>query len=632
MLKKLLYLYNDGHNPFPKIHGEGVRFDENMNPVFFADEVITVEDGVIKKTGINEEEALRLNGEFEQINQEHRNRLDYEHGPQTERETLTDLFLNALPDLSPEEIEEIEWRPIEELEEIARLHEVRDKELFSINTNIEETRNTIATKLHGNQIDWLEGQVTDLEKEIKNEKKKIIINNLERTKIKNTLLTDADISSSKFSNDVSKNKVKGINNTSLRTFFDEFFDTIINYNIEDLNSSTVMDVVYKDLTKDIKLNHDNETSFKTFIISKSKLYKEAYEKRNDKNEVELFSKLIEILLKEIYPKDYTSLTNIDEKNNIILNNISTLQEKEKVLQRKIAYVKTAQTMLKEETKEYNDRSQFYKRKEQDIKYKYKPKPVPKLVKPKEPEEPKQQKVKTKKPVDVKPSETDKQLSLLKADAINRIENIEKTMSHNGKDLEKYLSGNGQSILQVITGDKSKVHDNEFNKSIPDQTVVLNNGKHESLRKAVTLDLYNDNNIFEIKNYAEYSIHDLIIPLQETKLEGTGYFVPYYLENGNLYNIELHYTDSKTGESKTKFILPETENGRELHVIYRLKEGLFEFKPLDSQTQHVGIQKVATTTRAGQPLYKFKNTTLQSCKDHHGNPSFNVAPYLQPIKI
>ena len=178
----------------------------------------------------------------------------------------------------------------------------------------------------------------------------------------------------------------------------------------------------------------------------------------------------------------------------------------------------------------------------------------------------------------------------------------------------------------------KPHDNEFNKSIPDQKVVLNNGKLESLRKAVTLDLYNDNNIFEIKNYEKYSINDSIIPLQESKLEGTGYFVPFYLENGNLYNIELQYTDSKTGETKTKFILPETEYGRELHIIYRLKEGLFEFKPLDSKTQLVGIQRVATTTKAGQPLYKFKNTSLESCVDQYGKPSFNVASFLKPIKI
>ena len=65
MLKKLLYLYNDGHIPFPHLGntglgykpqkiGNGVRFDENMNPIYFADIDLT------KENALTEEKAEQL--------------------------------------------------------------------------------------------------------------------------------------------------------------------------------------------------------------------------------------------------------------------------------------------------------------------------------------------------------------------------------------------------------------------------------------------------------------------------------------------------------------------------------------------------------------------------------------------
>lgn len=244
------------------------------------------------------------------------------------------------------------------------------------------------------------------------------------------------------------------------------------------------------------------------------------------------------------------------------------------------------------------------------------------------EEPKK-KSKPKKVKPVKKSEEETQAELLSADVSGRLETIEQTMSSNGKDLEKYLSGNGQTVLHYISGDRSKVHDNEMNEAIPNIKITLTNGKVEDLRKAVTIDLYNDDHAYEIKNYKEYSITDKVIPVQESKLEGTGYFIPYYLKNGNLYNIQLNYTDPKTGKEEQKFILPENPNGRILHLVYRLQDGLYEFKPLE--TQYISLKSTPLKSKDGQPLYMFKGTTLKRCKDHHGNNSFNIQPYLRKIK-
>ena len=250
------------------------------------------------------------------------------------------------------------------------------------------------------------------------------------------------------------------------------------------------------------------------------------------------------------------------------------------------------------------------------------------------EEPKtKSKAKSKKgPKPVAPTEEDKQNELLKSDVIGRIDTIDKKVSTNGKDLEKYLSNQGQTILQYISGDKSKVYDNEMNEAIPNINITLNDGRQESLRKAVTLDLFNHDNIYEIKNYKEYSINDKIIPIQESKLAGTGYFVPLYLSNGKLYNLELNYIDPTTGERSSKLILPENPNGRELHLIYRLSDGIYEFKPLQDKTKYVALQETHNMTKDGQKLYIFKSTTFQPCKDHHGNLSFNIAPYLRKINI
>jgi hypothetical protein len=221
-----------------------------------------------------------------------------------------------------------------------------------------------------------------------------------------------------------------------------------------------------------------------------------------------------------------------------------------------------------------------------------------------------------------------------ADIRMRLEHIE-TLSVNGKDLEEYLSDrdkkNGQIILQNLTQDYSPVKDNHYNNLIPDKKITFNNGTEGTLKEACTVDLYNDNNVFEIKNYKQYSMSSDRIPVQESKITGTGYFHPLYLEDGKLWNIELTYTDNK-GKKKTKYILPDNPNGRDLHLIYRLQDGIYEFKPMIGD--YVKLVRNGKTTPEGKEIWVYDTTKFKRCKDFHDPPndSFDIKPYLRKIKI
>jgi hypothetical protein len=103
----------------------------------------------------------------------------------------------------------------------------------------------------------------------------------------------------------------------------------------------------------------------------------------------------------------------------------------------------------------------------------------------------------------------------------------------------------------------------------------------------------------------------------------------FIFDSNLYNIQLNYIDPKTGKEEQKFILPENPNGRILHLVYRLQDGLYEFKPLE--TQYVSLKQSPVKTKDGKALFMYKGSSFQKCKDHYGNPSFNIQPYLRKIK-
>jgi hypothetical protein len=199
----------------------------------------------------------------------------------------------------------------------------------------------------------------------------------------------------------------------------------------------------------------------------------------------------------------------------------------------------------------------------------------------------------------------------------------------GKKLEDFFTEGGQPILQKFTGDTSKIHDIEKDEIIPDEIVTFNNGKENSLRKACTLDLYNDKFVFEIKNYVNNSIKDNVIPMQPSKFAGTKYFVPTYLEDGRLYSLNLKYDSPITGIQHRKNILPPNANGREVVFVIRLKEGLFQYKPFIDKKNNKLIPN-GEYASGKRPLYFFDYTNLEPCKDYEGNDAFNLKGHLDPI--
>ena len=204
----------------------------------------------------------------------------------------------------------------------------------------------------------------------------------------------------------------------------------------------------------------------------------------------------------------------------------------------------------------------------------------------------------------------------------------KTKGTYGKKLEDFFASNGQPILQNFTGDTSKIIDIEKNGVIPNDEVQFTTKKKGPLNKACTLDLYNNNYVFEIKNYLDNSITDDVIPMQPSKFRGTKYFIPTYLENGELYSFKLNYTDPK-GKVYNKEILPYNDKGREVIFIIRLKEGLYQYKPFLDKKNNKLIPN-GETTPDGRPLYYFEKTNLEPCLDYYDEPAFNLKGHLTPI--
>jgi len=631
MLKNLLHLYNDGHNPFPNmgkgglgyhlpqyrkmVHGDGF----NLDTLQFDPEEEEQPDPKDPNKPLVRDKLRR-----EALEQYHEMFPPQEEEPMTENERLFHEWEQQHPEPTEEEYEQMNWRPLEELEEIGRNTEQREKDLSKINERITTTKGML------DNVEELEKDITTIDKDIKAEKKKIVINNLEKSKAVATMISNVHKDNDTFLESVARGKVKKCNVQQVRDAVDTFIDAVNQEDFKDLNTETVMDILNGVIKNNMNVDKKHFDDLRIVAAKISYMYAKLYDEKGDNEQHKFFAMVSDILFRAVQPKLRNEIEIIDRKNVEIEKQIQQLQMKKLGIKHKIDSNKALKEIIKEEQQEYNDRVQHYKARERDIRLKYEPKKHIETSYEGAVEEPK----KTSKPTKVKAvkkSEEEKESELIHADAVTRLDYIDKKISSNGKDLETYLSNKGQTILQAITGDRSQVYDNELNKEIPNINVMLSNGETGSLRKAVTLDLYNNDNVFEIKNYKEYSIDDKVIPLQVTKLEGTGYFKPLYLQNGNLYNIELNYIDPKTGVKTSKLIMPENPDGRELVLIYRLKDGLYQFKPLESN--HVKLKKIGhLQTKDGKPLYDFMGSSFSSCSDHYGNPSFNIQPYLRKIKI
>jgi hypothetical protein len=599
----------EGFGPVPDPNHPG---RENFE--WFADDEMT------------QEEADRLNGVLPQQSEEAMRQFREEN-----ERTNPMLYAPTVP--TKQEYLDQEARKAYEAEFNNAIEDYED-EMDTLNKEIKYNQSQEVKVLKGETLESMKIATDLLEKEEKAEKRKIVINNLQKKKYIDILMVKANEDSDKFYSAMQK---KGSKYKQLvQDHLSIFLDNITEYDEDDLTDKDLL----TEVMKFVKISNGKLNDVLPSIIHYNNLFV-----KNDKVDKENrdFLKFVnDKLLRIAYKVEFKEVEKIDSDNKITEERLKEITEQKKKLSNRITYIEFGRDENKPLKLKYNELKQQEKAREgkviseiEKIKKLKDTNPEKAIEDAKELKDEllemveklkQQQQQKPVKPI--KKSEEEKQEDITNADVTNRLEHI-KTLPVAGKPLETYLSGNGQVILQYSTGDYSKVYDNEFNEEIPNYKVTLNNGKVESLRKAVTIDLYSDKNVYEIKNYSQYSIND-IIPLQETKIEGTGYFKPLYFQNGKLYNIQLNYTDPETGQELSKYILPENEEGRTLNVIYRLKEGLFELKPMDLDQVETKLSKYKSI--GGKNLYLFEKSNLDPCLDHYNNPSYNIQPFLRPIKL
>jgi len=192
----------------------------------------------------------------------------------------------------------------------------------------------------------------------------------------------------------------------------------------------------------------------------------------------------------------------------------------------------------------------------------------------------------------------------------------------GKGYEYYLCNIALPLVQHITGDKSILYNNDDNLLIP-----------EALRKYSVVDLYNEKNIIECKDYNQKSSINNI-PIQLTKLLGYEFSKNnkqelIFNENGNVVEMLVN----------GKNVLPYVEGGRKYYVYYRLDDGLYEYDVSSS------IKKFIQKEAQGETniKYEFDTDTIKSdsfkkiygeiVQDDFKKPSFYLRKkYLKKITI
>ena len=160
----------------------------------------------------------------------------------------------------------------------------------------------------------------------------------------------------------------------------------------------------------------------------------------------------------------------------------------------------------------------------------------------------------------------------------------------GKGYEYYLCNIALPLVQHITGDTSLLYNNDDNLLIP-----------EALRKYSVVDLYNEKNIIECKDYNQKSSIDNI-PIQLTKLLGYDFSQNnkqqlIFNENGNVIEMLVN----------GKNVLSDVVGGRKYYVYYRLDDGIYEYDVSSSIKKF--IQKEAQG--ATNIKYAFDTDTIKS---------------------
>ena len=618
MLKKLLHLYNDGHNPFPKIKGDGLHliggeYEYDDNP---ADHNV-YDSGFI--TGNYEPEG---DNKFK-ITDEYGNIIDVDRKAPIEApdyyEKLTSQVDYALED-DNDRFDNDEYYDDDDV-------------LEDINERIEGIRNEIGQTTKGSSTETYVNKLKLLEEEEKAEKKNIIKIRLQQQQISNSfmeLAVEAD-------NAYDRSMIT-LTDKQKQRFYDMFEDVVQKMNVLFKPNNDINDpeLILIEANKIVRV-----TKQPIQIILKI-LYKDAMDSlemsfvKSDKDLFPFFKRYAYALSKIAFSDEVKAISELKRKEFASNERLNEINQDKIFLNSKNEEIKTLQKQYAERKKVLDHKKRLSEIKEL---YKTDPEQAAKDALELNAELKKaaaeKQSLQLSKSAQKKANAAAKKAAAEKqaekqaeAPVVNAQAALKSTGTY-GKKLETFFTGGGQPILQKFTGDKSKIHDIEKQEIIPDEDVTFDDKTTNSLRKACTLDLYNDKFVFEIKNYVNNSITDDVIPMQPSKFAGTKYFIPTYLEDGRLYSLNLDYISPITGIHHTQNILPPSANGREVVFVIRLKEGLFQYKPfLDKENNkliHNG--EFASGKRL---LYFFDYTNLKPCLDYKKKAAFNIKDHLTPI--
>ena len=534
MLKNLLYLYNDGHNPFPHMKGGMIGEEDSEEE----SEEETNEEALAR---ILLEDAF--NERLRELHEDTVSKKEFEDklkDPDFIYDIKKSKEFHDLEVLAKEMYPEYEYQGYYDDEELERLEVEKHKDDMNL-LKVRESHhlNNEPLEKHKGDMDKL----ILMEKELK---KNTIRNNLELNTLKKTINAEClEIGGTALKNSVSGDIKKfSILNNILGTVSTNILKIIQSKHTDEEEEELIL----KEISKVIKVSKVNETNALYIIYA----YLEKT-KGDDKSHNVIIDNIHDILLSlkpfDKYTKILLPLLKKNHENDKKLNEIT---EQKKKLKMKLEVIDITKDDIKESQQKYRDIKENYDKKrntrKEEIKeiiktYKFNPKEalqqIEKLedeieydlnkLKAKTPTKPETQKAVSK-------TSEEKQNEIDEARVNGRLETIN-GMSGDGKKLETYFTKQGQDVLHYITDDNTPVHDNEYNERIPNFDVLLSTGEMGSLRKAVTLDLYSDDTVYEIKNYKDYNSKDPV-PVQVTKLQGTGYFEHLYLPNGRLYNIKF----------------------------------------------------------------------------------------------
>ena len=628
MLKKLLYLYNDGHNPFPHIKGGMVGEETDTPPEF--DTIMndfTTEGNYYDQSSNYQKQSYLINA------------IDYFNGsPELQlpfQNMLNDIMKPDQPNYTYDTEGYIRTDPQNDYwEEVSEEIEQLDK----INEENEENIEGLKRQLKGDTLEKYKGDMDKLVLMERELKKNTIRNNLEISTLKKAINSECS--------EIGKSLlIKSVNGEQKKyTVLNDILGTVSTKILEIIKSkhniTKEQELILNEISKVSKVTKSNDENSAYIIFAYM-----GKTKGDDKKYNEVIDSLQDILLSlkpfDKYNKKLLPLFKLNDDNAKMLNDIIAQKKK---LQMKIDSIEVYKYNIKELQQKYRDKKEFYDKKREErvskidrIKNiaKSNPKQALQQIEKLEDEiEYDLSKLMAKTPVKIDKVKSSTKTAEVTQNEIDeavvngRLKTIN-GMSGDGKKLETYFTKQGQDVLHYITDDYSHVIDNEYNDRIPNFNVPLSNGETASLRKAVTLDLYSDDTVYEIKNYNEYNSKDPI-PVQVTKLQGTGYFEHLYLPNGRLYNIKLHVNDPVTGQLHDNYILPINPNGYKVVVVYRLKDGVFYDEPMN--LNHVTIKESSIhKTEDKKPLFKYKKASYTKMSDQYDNPSFNIQPYLKNIK-